>query len=177
VHGIVKGHGGAVTVTSEEGRGTTFQLYFPAVDAPADAAAHSAPQLPARGEVPPRVLLVDDEVAIVGVFTRALERLGFQVTPFTRPSEALAAIRASGTAFDIVVTDHRMPEVTGIQLAREIRRLALRIPIVMMSGHLSDELLAEGAKVEITRFISKPCSVESLGEVLLAVNAARDPGR
>jgi len=177
VHGIVKGHAGVVTATSSPGHGTTFQVYFPAIDAQPDEPIRSTPHEAPPSDLPRRVLLVDDEAAIVGVFSRELTELGFEVTAFTRPLEALEVMRSSVVPFDVVVTDHRMPELSGVELAREIRRLLPDVPIVMMSGHLSDEVRGEGARLGISRFLDKPCSVAQVAELLERMTATRPAHR
>jgi PAS domain S-box-containing protein len=177
VHGIVKGHGGVVRATSSPGHGTTFQLYFPAVERSVEERPRSTTQPVARSEHQRRVLLVDDEAAIVRVFTRELTELGFQVSGFTRPREALEVIRSSDVPFDVVVTDQRMPELSGFDLAREIRQIGRDVPILLMSGHLSDELLGEGTALGISRFVGKPCSIDEIAALLEELVATRTAHR
>jgi len=173
VHGIVKGHAGVVTVVSSPGNGTTFQLYVPAVDAAVDVVASSPPRPKPRRDVERRVLLVDDEASIIGVMKRSLESLGFEVSAFTRPLEALEAVRSGTARFDAVVTDHRMPGMSGSDLTRELRSLDPGLPVITMSGYLSDKVVEEGTQLGVARFLNKPCSIEELAELLESVLATR----
>ncbi len=164
VHGIVQSHQGAIEVTSEPGQGTTFRLYFP-------ASAGVAASVP-RDRTPPaprplRVMLVDDEAAIVSVFTHALQALGFTVTAFTRAADALGELQARAGSFDVVVSDHRMPEMSGLELAREVRRIAPELPLVLMSGNLDARALERSALLGVVHHLPKPCSLEQLSSTLV----------
>jgi len=167
VHGIVTSCGGAVDVTSQPGVGTTFRLYFPAVPAPAATpAARAETQLPeGRGE---RVLIVDDEPAIVQTARRMLERLGYRVSAFAQPVEALAEFRRSGGAYDIVVTDLTMPRMSGIELATRLRAITPDLPVVLMSGFVNDREMARARAERITRVIDKPVTFATLAEAVAA---------
>src|SRR6185436_8556388 len=105
VHGIVQSHHGAIVVASEPGRGATFELYFPAVDGPSEErAVAAAPSEPAHG-TGQRILYLDDDEAQVFLARRLLEQRGYKVSGFQSQEEALAALRADPTGFDLLVTD------------------------------------------------------------------------
>jgi PAS domain S-box-containing protein len=133
VHGIVTGHGGAITVESAPGRGTRFDLYFPRCDDL--AAARPSPQAPLRGQGE-HLLLVDDEAAIVRLWTVSLTDLGYRVTAHTDSRAALEAFRNTPDAFDLVITDQTMPQLTGEALAQELLRLRPRLPIILCTGQM-----------------------------------------
>src|SRR5262249_29076868 len=119
VHGIVTELGGAIDVITKLGLGTTFTVYFPrSGDAPR-AEDHVQAALP-RGEGQ-RVLVVDDEEPLVRLATRRLEQLGYAPVGFTSSRAALAALRAEPQRFDALITDERMPGMTGSALIREVR--------------------------------------------------------
>jgi PAS domain S-box-containing protein len=134
VHGIVTDLGGAIDVASTPASGSTFTVYLPrSGDAP-EASADSESQLP-RGEGQ-RVLIVDDEEPLVELATRTLTELGYVPIGFTSSLAALAAFRADPQRFDAVITDERMPEMSGSTLIREVRAVRSSIAVVVMSGYL-----------------------------------------
>jgi signal transduction histidine kinase/ActR/RegA family two-component response regulator len=134
VHGIVTDLGGAIDVASAVGTGSTFTVYLPRSGDAAETGEEKASTLP-RG-AGQRVLVVDDEEPLVEVATRALEELGYVPVGFTSSSAALAAFRADPQRFHALITDERMPEMTGSALIREVRGIRGSMPIVLMSGYL-----------------------------------------
>jgi CheY-like chemotaxis protein len=167
VHGIATAHGSAVTVTSRPGAGTTFSLYFPAAHAPQRS---SAPEDTAAESLPApagqHVLYLDDEESLVFLVTRLLERLGYRVSGYTRAEEALAAVRADPTQFDLVVTDLNMPGMTGLDVARAVSRLRPDLPVVLTSGYITDELRAAALHAGVRELVYKPNTVEELCAVV-----------
>jgi two-component system cell cycle sensor histidine kinase/response regulator CckA len=161
VDGIVQGHGGVIKVESQPGRGSVFHLYFPAAEgAPAVPATPLPSALRASGGQ--RILFLDDEKALVLIAKAMLERLGYQVHGFTVAEEALAAFKADPTAFDLLVTDFNMPGASGLDVAREIRRLRPDLPIALASGFVTDELRAQALALGIRELIYKPQTIEEL---------------
>ncbi|MBI5504314.1 MAG: PAS domain S-box protein, partial [Deltaproteobacteria bacterium] len=167
LHGIVEAHGGAITVTSELGRGTVFSLYFPAAQAPQESVA---PQVGAAAALPEasgqHVLFLDDEESLVFLVTRLLTRLGYRVSGYTHVPSALAAVRADPADFDLVVTDLNMPGMSGLEVAREMARLRPQLPVVLASGYITDELRTQAQQAGVRRLIYKPNTVEELCEAV-----------
>jgi signal transduction histidine kinase/HAMP domain-containing protein len=166
VHGIVTGHGGEITVDSHdshEGGGTTFHVFLPA-SAPRVVRAETQREDAVRGHE--RVLLVDDEVAVVRATKDILENLGYEVSAFTQPANALHQFQSKAAAFDIVVTDNLMPDMTGLELAAAIRERDGAIPIVLMSGFIDDRADRDPA---ITVSIAKPTSGRELSSLIQRV--------
>jgi nitrogen-specific signal transduction histidine kinase len=132
VHSIASELGGAINVASDPGCGSTFTVYLPrAGDAP-ETAAYEAPELP-RGNAE-RVLVVDDEEPLMLIATETLEDIGYRPVGFTSSQEALEAFQRDPQGFDAVVTDERMPGMTGSMLIRELRVLRAGLATVLMSG-------------------------------------------
>lgn len=159
VHGIIRRHQGKITVRSFPGEGTVFNVYLPAL-------AKAEPEQPVeRKELPRgsgRLLVVDDEEQIVVMMSRFLQRLGYSVTSFTSSPAALRAVLEDPQAFDLLITDMTMPQLTGVQLAREIRRRAPRLPMLLCTGFNEtisrEKALAEG----FAGFLMKPLLMEDL---------------
>jgi CheY-like chemotaxis protein/two-component sensor histidine kinase len=166
VHGIVKSHQGAITVYSEVGRGTSFNVYFPAAKGSETATAENqAPPYPlGEGE---HILLVDDEQSLADCGQRILQRLGYRVTTAFSADDALDLIRAQGTtAFDCILADFTMPGMSGIALARQCRNFLPNTPIILMSGYCG-VLTADSLRLQgIRELILKPFTPQTLAEAL-----------
>jgi CheY-like chemotaxis protein len=161
VHGIVASVGGAIDVATRLGKGSSFVVYFPrSGDAPAKAAGENRP-LP-RGEGQ-RVLVVDDEEPLVRLATETLERLGYAPVGFTSSAAALAAFRADPQRFDAVLTDERMPGLSGSALIREVRGIRDAIPVVLMTGYLGMK------SVDADVVLRKPLSARDLAASMARV--------
>lgn len=169
VSGIIKSHNGVISVSSEPGKGSTFEIYFPAVDAGAkqpEKASAAGPHFQPQSGEGARVLLVDDEQKLVALAERFLGGIGYQVRGFTSPVQALAAFRASPADFDLLVTDFNMPEVSGLDIAKEVLQRRPDLPVILASGYLTDELQAQSLELGIREVIYKPYSNEELAAVL-----------
>jgi len=154
VHGIIKGCGGTITVSSELGKGTTFEVYIPQVEArEIKFELEKVEDLPGGHE---RILLIDDEKALAEMVRQMLERLGYDVRDKTSSLEALELFRVQPNLFDLVITDMTMPDMTGDALARELLRIRPDIPIILCTG-FSDLITKERAEdIGIREFVMKP---------------------
>jgi signal transduction histidine kinase len=175
VHGIVTNHGGAVQVASGVGQGTTFRVYLPqsAGEVAAGAAGGEAARGVAAGHPAARVLLVDDEEALVQLGEAILRRLGYEVVVCTSSAEALAVFEAAPQYFDVVITDQTMPHLTGEGLAQAVRQLRPEMPIILCTG-FSHVMHAERARdLGIDAFVLKPLAMQELAQTIEQVLAAR----
>jgi PAS domain S-box-containing protein len=162
VHGILKDHGGAITLESEVGKGTTASVFLPLIrDSQEAAGIPSRQKLPGGDE---RIFLVDDEEMEVRSLQNMLERLGYRVTGMTDPQEAWMLFRSRPKAFDLVIVDQSMPYMTGSSLAREILRLRPDLPIILCTG-FSERMNGEDAMAQgIRELVMKPLTVLDLAE-------------
>jgi CheY-like chemotaxis protein len=166
VHGIVRGHHGAIRVRSQPGSGTVFDLYFPAAERPPENAVKrpSSTAAPAgRGE---RVLYVDDEDQLVDLVTRMMERMGYNVTGMSRPTDAIDAVRADPQRFDLVLTDLGMPGMSGMDLAEELLKLRPDLPIIVTSGYVRAEDVRRAEQIGVRDVVMKPNTVAEIGQLI-----------
>lgn len=163
VHGIVKSHGGTITVESKVGEGTTFHIYFPRIERELTSKTEAPEHFLMGNE---RVLFVDDEQAIVDMGKQMLEALGYKVVAKTSSTEALEAFRAHPDKFDIVITDQAMPHITGEMLAKKLMRIRHDIPIILCTGY-SEVITEEKAKaMGIREFVMKPIVTRDIAETI-----------
>ena len=174
VHGIVSELGGAVDVASTQGAGSVFAVYLPAAGEAADEDRPEPPAVP-RGRSE-RVLVVDDEEALLRITTETLQGFGYRPTGFASSRAALDAFRADPLAFDAVVTDERMPALTGSMLIREIRSMRPKIPALLMSGYIGGAFAGGARDSGADEVLKKPLSAADLAAGLARVlERARGP--
>jgi CheY-like chemotaxis protein len=167
VHGIVTSVGGAIEVATEGGKGTTFTVHLPRSGDATEGPADENPPLP-RGEGQ-RVLVVDDEEPLVRLATETLEELGYVALGFTSSAAALEAIRADPQRFDAVITDERMPGMTGSALIRQVRDIRDGIPIVLMTGFIGGGAVDRARDAGADEVLKKPLSAHELATSLARV--------
>jgi PAS domain S-box-containing protein len=166
VHSIVTELGGAVHVASRPQGGSTFTVYLPRCADVAESGEHEVPDIPrGNGE---RVMVVDDEEPLMSIATETLEELGYRPTGYASSQAALQAFRAEPRSCDAVITDERMPGITGTALIREMRALRPFMPILLMSGFVGEAMAAAAREAGADEVLKKPLSRRDL-----AANLAR----
>ena len=170
MYGIVKQSGGFIWVESEIGRGTTFSIYLPRVDAAADELPQPLAAAPVAPPPGVRVLLVEDDPGVRGLMAELLQGAGYAVSSAARPSEALAI--ASETAFDMLITDIIMPEMSGRELAQAIAGERPGLPVVFVSGYAGDAIARHGGIGPGEWFLQKPFGEADLLQLVGAALSA-----
>jgi PAS domain S-box-containing protein len=168
-YGIVQQAGGHIWLYSEPGRGTTFKLYFPRVDAEATAAT-SGSALPAasRGTV----LLAEDEETVRFMTRQVLRRAGWNVIEADSGGEALQLLEAMQHPVDAIVSDVVMPGMSGIALADAVLDRFPAMRVVLLSGYTAETLRLDAVVARGARFVSKPATRR---ELLAALEGEPDP--
>ena len=162
VRGIAEEHGGAVDVTSVSGKGSLFTLYLPALSSNGREPLSDAPHASAPRGNGERVLVVDDEESIAILTRSALENLGYAAVHATSPEAFLREFESNAAAYDLIIVDHTMPRVTGLELAERVRHAGHAHPIIIatgFSGRLSRPALE---RLPHTIVIEKPFDVADL---------------
>ena len=160
VHGIMTDMNGAIQVTSEPGRGTTVDLYFPSItDVQAQDSVQVDKRIPGGSE---RILLVDDEPEIVLMEKQMLEWLGYDVTTFTSSAEALARFKMAPELFDLVITDMAMPGMSGDKLAGKLLKIRPGIPLVICTGFSQIMDSEKAGSLGFKGFLYKPVVMKDL---------------
>ena len=162
VFGILRRHGGFITVESEPGAGSTFRAYFPLLEQPArpDAAERQLPLIHPR--VSGTVLVVDDEQVVRNLAARALESEGFAVVLADGGSEGINTLRALAGDVSCVLLDMSMPQMDGEATLVRMREIVPEVPIIVMSGHAQSHVASRFQRDEVTGFLSKPFAIEQL---------------
>jgi len=172
VYGIVRAHGGAVTVSSEPGKGSVFNVYFPPGGkvgvAPEDEAGQAAG---GRG----RILFVDDEELLVEMTTGLLQGLGYQVSAATDCRDALNLFRENPGRFDLVIADQAMPYMTGSEFAGELLRVRPDIPVVLCTGYAEPLSESEAKTIGVREVVYKPLTKKETTKMIRRVLNGRTP--
>lgn len=167
IHGIIKNHGGDISVSSQPGKGTEFTVYLPVIE-DVDVEAEPA-QTTTATHGNERILLIDDEKQIIDIEQQILERLGYTVTPKTDSQEALEEFAALPEKFDLVITDMTMPKMTGDQLARKIMDIKPDIPVILCTGFNETINEEKALAMGIDKFIMKPIVKDELARAIRTV--------
>jgi PAS domain S-box-containing protein len=171
VYGIVAELGGAIDVASTVGQGSTFTVYLPRAGDATEERSSEQPQLP-RGNGQ-RVLVVDDEELLLTLAIRTLDELGYAPVRFASSTAALEAFRAEPGRFEAIVTDERMPGLSGSALIREVRGIRSAIPILLVSGYVGGQITALALEAGADEVLKKPLRASDLAMSLARVLRSR----
>jgi signal transduction histidine kinase/ActR/RegA family two-component response regulator len=161
VLGIVQQSGGAVSVYSEVGVGTTFKVYLPRTDRAAEQAPSQLPPRAERGGGE-TILLVEDEEQVREVAGTILRRRGYEVLQAPDGAQALAVAEQHGGAIDLLITDVVMPHLNGRQLAERLAERRPGMPVLFMSGYTDDAIVHHGVLDAGVEFLQKPITPDAL---------------
>jgi signal transduction histidine kinase/CheY-like chemotaxis protein len=163
VHGIVRGCKGAVTVTSEPGRGATFHVFLPSYEIDSEKKGGSQDSIPQGRE---RILVVDDDPVQMEIAGQQLKLLGYTVSMFTDSSEALRYFLEHPQSVDIVITDQTMPKISGTNLAEEMLRIRPDLPIIICTGFGDNVFEEKIHAMGIRGYLMKPISIMELATAI-----------
>ena len=168
VHGIMQSHDGAVVVHSESGKGTTFELYFPARPETCIefAATPSNPGGQGSGQ---HILVVDDEQSLTRVAAKFLKRLGYRATEAYSGAEALEVFHGQGGEIDLVITDLTMPNLDGIGLATALLAARPSLPVILATGFDGANAAETDRAPNIRTLMQKPYTAETLAKTINAI--------
>ncbi len=166
--GIVKAYGGNIKVESEEGKGTTFTVYFPVVseDLFISLEEHEKENVELSSGKTKKVLVVEDEKEVLDVIKNLIELLGVDVFACSSPKEALDLFSKYKKDIGLVITDLGMPEMSGFEFCKKLKTLDPKMKIVLLTGWglTIDDLKKKEHGIE--EILSKPITLEDLKRIL-----------
>ena len=167
VYGIVDSYGGAIRVKSDPGQGTAFHVYLPAMEEVKSAGERKVAQAVPGGRE--SILLVDDEELLVAAMEQYLRVLGYDAVSVTDSSEALDMVAKNPRRFHLLVTDMTMPQMTGLNLSREVLSINPEVPIILCTGFNESITEDEAKKSGIREFVLKPIPLQQLAHLVRRV--------
>ncbi len=167
VYGIVKEYGGEIKVYSKVGKGTAFHVLFPLIEDIIEQDGLERDQLLPTGTE--TIMFVDDEVTIVNLNKKLLERLGYKVAGFTSAEEALSVFKWSKESYDLIVTDKTMPKMTGLELVQKIKKICSKIPVILCTGYKDKDDEKKAQEACINTIIMKPVNKQEIAETIRKV--------
>jgi len=168
VHGIIKEHQGSISVKSQIGEGTSFEILLPRLEGKAVSENTVSKSLESGKK---RILFVDDEMIIIELGTDMLTHLGYQVESFQNPLKALSTLKAEPNRYDLVITDFNMPEMNGDVLAQEIEKFNPDLPVILCSGYQEWGNPKDTLPIVLKAVLHKPFTLSELTRTIRKVLA------
>lgn len=164
VHAIVKNHGGATKVQSQVGKGTQVDVYLPIYEGEEESVNFE--EIKESIGSSERIMIVDDEPQLLDTLSELLKGLGYQAFPFTNPTDALKAFENDPRGFDLLITDHTMPHMTGVVLTNKVLQVRNDLPVILMTGYDQMEGPEKLKSLGIRTVLLKPFKKSVFGETL-----------
>ncbi len=161
--GVVKQAGGTIETYSELGLGTTFKIYLPRVDVPAQPIENAAKAMEMLHGTE-TILLVEDNDSLRQLTANMLRRLGYRLFVADGGMSALRLLKADRPSIDLLLTDLVMPGMSGRELSRCVQELFPEVPVLYCSGYTEDTFVRHGLASEKLQFIGKPFTSRQLGQ-------------
>lgn len=172
VQSIVNNHQGHISVHSEMGKGSLFTILLP-LPSDLEVADPAGPSVKIHGRG--RILLIDDDDAVIRVGEKMLQRLGYDVMAVNDPQRALSIFQQDHAGFDLVITDQIMPKLSGLDLANAIQGIRSDIPVIFLSGHIEDSTLQFKKADQVFAYLDKPINPAQLSEIVYqAINRDKE---
>ena len=176
VYGIVEQSGGSIGVSSDLGKGTTFNIYLPRIEGAAERLDPiSAPHAALRGSE--TILLVEDEEMVRALAQAILERYGYTVLAAKNVHDALGVVQEGSTAIHLLLTDTIMPGMNGPELAQQVLAIRPAMKVLYMSGYTDKAFTSTSAWEPGTAFLQKPFTPQTLGQKVREILAVPQPNR
>lgn len=181
VYRIVKNMNGIINVESKPGSGTVFRMFFPVCDLQTISKGYVGEKFseiietPLSHRRPLRLLVVDDEEAILRILKLELEQKGFLVTTFSDPERALKQFCETPFYFDAAIFDHQMPKISGLELARQVFNIRSGFPVIILAGFLDERVEKEAKALGVFAVLSKPASSGEIFAVLMSCEETAAP--
>jgi len=166
VHGIVKEYGGDIIVDSQLHKGTTFTILLPQVVTEVDSETESVAEIPTGKE---RILFVDDEKMLMDIGKKMLSSLGYEVLALNSSIEALETFQESPDEFDLIITDHTMPHMTGYDMAKRMLEIKQSARIILCTGYSNTITPEKVASAGIKALVYKPIARENIAKKIREV--------
>jgi PAS domain S-box-containing protein len=167
IHGIVRDYKGFIEVESEPGKGSTFHIYFPALEK--DTVIQEKIEEQALPTGTEHILVVDDESSIVKLHKTILQRLGYKVTAITNSEEAFEKFLLYPDTFDLLITDQTMPHLSGVELTQGILKINPSLPIILCTGYSTVITEEKALAIGIKKYVKKPVNRSTLAKIVRQV--------